>query len=497
MNKTVAAGISEAKPLYSNGYKATVLALLLGAYTFNFIDRQIISIIGQAIKVDLKLSDTQLGLLGGLYFALLYTVLGLPIARWAERGNRVTIITLALITWSGFTALCGAAHTFVQLAIFRFGVGIGEAGCNPPAHSLISDYFEPKKRATALSIYSFGIPLGVMIGAAAGGWLATEFSWRVAFVVVGAPGIILAFLFKVLVKEPPRGHSEPTREVGADLSRAQEEASFSVIQEFRELGAVAKVLFGKWPVLHMVLGITLASAASYSSNVFSPAYFVRMFGLDLTTIGLVVGLIGGFSAGLGMLAGGFISDWAGRKSVLWYTLIPAIGLAIAGPLQISAYMVDSWKAAALFFLFAGIFQLTYLAPTFAIVQNSVPPHRRATASAVLSLFLNLVALGGGPVFAGLLIDHLAQFNFNNPGLGFAGMFSAFGGDAASSFGLACPGGVAPANSSIELASRCRGAIALATRQGIVVTQLLYAWASMHYFLAAIGLVKHMKDAQAD
>jgi dipeptide/tripeptide permease len=172
------AAMAPEKPVYSNGYKGAVLGMLLAAYTFNFIDRTIISTIGQAIKVDLSLTDTQLGLLGGLYFALLYTLLGIPIARLAERKNRVTIITVGLVIWSGFTALCGFAQSFVQLALMRFGVGIGEAACSPPAHSLISDYFEPKQRATALSIYSFGIPLGTMFGAVAGGWLAQEFMPR-------------------------------------------------------------------------------------------------------------------------------------------------------------------------------------------------------------------------------------------------------------------------------------------------------------------------------
>ncbi|HVK42519.1 MAG TPA: MFS transporter, partial [Phenylobacterium sp.] len=189
MATTDAAAASPAgrKPLFSEGYKQSVLWLLVLAYTFNFIDRTIISTIGQAIKVDLKLTDTQLGLLGGLAFALLYTTLGIPIARLAERRSRVNIITIAIIVWSGFTALCGLATNFFQLMLFRVGVGVGEAGLSPPAHSLISDYFEPKRRASALSIYSFGIPLGTMFGAVAGGWIAQNLDWRMAFMLVGLP----------------------------------------------------------------------------------------------------------------------------------------------------------------------------------------------------------------------------------------------------------------------------------------------------------------------
>src|SRR5205085_4130937 len=180
------------RPIFSENYKRLVLFLLVVAYTLNFIDRTIIAIIGQAIKVDLKITDAQLGLLSGLYFALLYTLLGIPLARLAERVSRINIITVAIIVWSGFTALCGTAANFVTLAAFRFGVGIGEAGLSPPAHSLISDYFEPQKRASALAVYSFGIPLGAMLGAVIGGQMLDHFTWRAAFMLVGIPGVLVA-----------------------------------------------------------------------------------------------------------------------------------------------------------------------------------------------------------------------------------------------------------------------------------------------------------------
>ncbi|PXA78510.1 MFS transporter [Caulobacter sp. D4A] len=483
-------------PLYSKGYKASVLALLLATYTFNFIDRTIIATIGQAIKVDLHLSDTQLGLLGGLYFALLYTILGIPIARLAERWNRVSIISLSLVIWSGFTALCGSAASFAQLALYRFGVGVGEAGCSPPSHSLISDYYEPKSRASALSIYSFGIPLGTMFGAILGGWLAQTFSWRVAFVIVGLPGILLALLVKLIVKEPPRGHSEiKERPLEAeDVVVEPAKPPFSLAGEFRELGAVMAVLFGKWPVLHMMLGVTLASFGSYGSGAFLPPYLVRGFGLNLAQVGLIVGLIAGFSAGIGTLVGGFLTDWAGRRSAKWYALVPAIGLLVATPIYIVAYLQPDWKTMALILLVPGIFHYTYLAPTFGVVQNSVEPRRRATATALLFFFLNLIALGGGPVFTGWLIDHLAGFHFNHPQAG--GIFGALGGMFSAGpidFANACPGGIAPKGAGVEAAKACGAAMARATQQGIIVTLCFYAWAGVHYALAAIGMVKHMKS----
>jgi predicted MFS family arabinose efflux permease len=408
-----------------DGYKNLVLGLLLAAYTFNFIDRTIIATIGQAIKVDLKITDTQLGLLGGLSFAALYTVLGIPIARLAERRNRVTIISVALVVWSGFTVACGFAANFVSLLILRVGVGVGEAGCSPPSHSLISDIYSPGRRASALSVYAFGIPLGAMIGAAAGGWLAQAYGWRIAFMVVGAPGILLALLTKLIIREPVRGGADPveraalaedvTAHAVAGPARGWPALAW-MLREFKELGAVIGNLFGNWPVLNMVLGITLTSLGGYGIGQFSPPYFNRAFGLDYATVGLIFGLIGGVSSGLGTLAGGFVSDRASRGGAAWYALTPAIGLAIATPIYFLAYTRLDWRLAAVILLLPGLFHYTYLGPTFAVVQNVVETRRRATATAVLFLFLNLIALGGGPYLTGVIIDRLAQNHFAQSGL---------------------------------------------------------------------------------
>ena len=496
-----AAAEAGGKPVYSDSYKGVVLGLLVTAYTLNFIDRTIISTIGQAIKDDLKITDTQLGLLGGLYFALLYTLLGIPIARLAERFNRVSIISAAILIWSGFTALCGTATSFAQLAAYRFGVGFGEAGLSPPAHSLISDYYEPKRRASALSIYSFGIPLGTMLGAVAGGWLAQNFSWRIAFLIVGAPGIIIAIIMKMVIKEPPRGHSEPQQAPASPEDVAVEAAAkFSLVGEFKELGAVAGTLFGKWPVLHMVLGVTIASFGSYGSGQFVPPYFSRAFGLDYAQVGLITGLVGGFSAGIGTLLGGFITDRLSRRSPRWYALTPAIGLAIATPIYIAAYLQPSWQTAALILLIPGIFHYTYLGPTFGVVQNMVPTHRRATATALLFFFLNLLALGGGPPFTGWIIDQFAQFNFNHVGGGgtLAGLGGLFGGDlGATSFAAACPGGKAPDGASLALVGQCKASLVEATRSGVIVSICFYLWAAFHYLLGSIGLTQALAKARTD
>lgn len=472
------------QPLFSEGYKQTVLWLLVLAYTFNFIDRTIISTIGQAIKVDLKLTDTQLGLLGGLAFALLYTTLGIPIARIAERHSRVNIITIAIVIWSAFTALCGMATSFFQLLLFRVGVGVGEAGLSPPAHSLISDYFEPKRRASALSIYSFGIPLGTMFGAVAGGWIAQNLDWRMAFMMVGLPGIIVAILLKIFVKEPPRGYSDRlVAQQAADAPALEgDETAPPVHAKPPSILAVAKRIFGKWGFFHMVAGITLASFAGYGTGQYSAPYFIRMFGLDLATVGLIFGVIGGIAAGIGTLLGGFLTDWAAKKSGRWYALVPAIGLLIACPLYILVYTRDDWKLAAGLLLIPGIFHYTYLGPTFGVIQNAVSLRMRATATALLFFVLNLIALGFGPPFCGWVIDMLSQAQFAAKDLG--------------PFFDLCPGGVGKEGAGAAIDAACKAAVAQGTREGIVWNLLIYGWAGLHYLLAAITLPKDMADALA-
>jgi MFS family permease len=490
-----------ARPHFSDGYKRLVLSLLVAAYTFNFIDRTIIATIGQAIKVDLKISDTQLGLLGGLYFALLYTILGVPIARLAERFSRVNIITFAIVVWSAFTALCGTATSFLMLATYRFGVGIGEAGLSPPAHSLISDYFEPKKRASALSIYAFGIPLGTMLGAILGGYLAQNFSWKAAFMVVGVPGVLVALAIKLLVKEPPRGHSEPMQAPVLVEDLTVEEPAKpppTLGAELQEMWSIAKVLFGTWPVLNMVLGITLVSFAGYGGGQFVPPYFNRVFHLNYAQAGLLVGLVGGLSQGIGTLAGGFITDRLSKASARWYALVPAIGVAIAFPCQVAVYSAASWQAAGLFLLLPGLFAYTYLGPTFGVVQNMFPSRRRATAAAVLLLFVNLIALGGGPPFTGWLIDQFAAIHLAHPDQG--GIWSALGGlfgGHAPAFQSACPGGLAPKGAGEPAMAACKGALVLATRHGVITAYGFYLWGAFHYLLGSFGLAGALAKARAD
>src|SRR5580698_243369 len=469
-------------PLFSESYKRLVLTTLTLVYTLNFVDRTIVSIIGQPMKESLGITDNQLGLLGGLAFALLYTILGVPIARLAERVSRVNVIAICITLWSGFTALCGIAPNFTVMLAMRVGVGIGEAGCSPPAHSLISDYFEPKRRASALSVYAFGIPLGGMLGAIFGGLIAQYLNWRMAFFIVGLPGVLVAIALKLIVKEPPRGNAdiEAPPVLPEDVTPEEEPAaaparSFAgeIAHEVSELAIVGRRIFGTWSFLNMALGVTLASFAGYGAGAFSSPYFIRTFGLGLALVGVLFGIIGGISSGSGTLLGGFVTDWLSKRSATWYALVPGFGLAIALPIYIVAFTRIDWHNAAWILLLPGIFQYTYLGPTFGVIQNAVDTRRRATATALLFLFLNLIALGGGPPFTGWLIDQFAQFGFTHPGFhtiwDSLGRMFLHGEAAGDQFAGLCPGGLPKPGVAAAVTAGCKSTLVRATQQGLIVT----------------------------
>ena len=443
--------------------------LLVLVYTFNFIDRTILATLGQAIKVELKISDAQLGLLQGAAFALFYTILGIPMARLTERVSRVSLIAVCLALWSGMTALCGSAANYAQLFVFRMGVGIGEAGCSPAAHSLITDLYAPRARATALAIYSFGIPLGTMIGAFSGGYIADRLGWRVALVAVGLPGIALAILLKWLVREPPRGLAD----TGARYSSA----------ETPGIGAVARQLFGKASFRHVTIGATLIGFVGYGTGTFAQPYFVRAFHLSYAEVGLIFGLIGGAAAGAGTLLGGWLGDWAGKRNSVWYALIPGFGVLLAAPAYIYAFTRDTSTMAALCLVLPTLFHYLYIGPTLGVMHNLVGPRMRATATALFFLIVNLIGLGVGPYATGLLIDVFSQRAFSQMSDG--------------SFFAQCPGGSAPSGSVDLLVQACQSSSVTGTRFGIVVVMLLLFWAALHYLLSARTLRRDLSTALRD
>jgi MFS family permease len=379
-----------AKPAAAaDNYKWYVLAVLTIVYTFNFLDRQIIAIVSPAIKEDLGLSDSMLGLLKGLAFAVLYTTLGIPIAWLADRWNRVNIVSISLAVWSAFTALSGLAQNVLHLGLARIGVGVGEAGGSPPSHSIISDYFPKEQRSTALSIYSLGIPFGQMLGFLAGGWVLQNFGWRNAFFLVGIPGILLAIVLKMTVKEPVRG--------------AQDGAARHVpfMEGVRQLAKIPTY----WGV---AVATAFASFTGYGVGLWVVDFYRRTYELSYTEITVPLGILNGVIYGVGTWAGGWLTDRFGKTDKGAYAWIPAIGMLITIP----AGFASTWAPTAFWaFFWSAPFMLglgLYLGPSFSLIQTLAPVKLRAFAIAFLFLILNLFALGLAPLWVGRLSDNFAE-----------------------------------------------------------------------------------------
>jgi MFS family permease len=380
------------EPEFSRAYTRYALGLLLVVYVVNFLDRQVVAILLQSIKRDLDLTDTQLGAFSGIAFAFLYSILGVPLARWADRGVRRSLIALALFVWSGMTALQGLATSFWWLLAARVGVGIGEAGCSPPAHSMIADLFAPARRATALSIYALGIPIGGAIGLAGGGWLLTSFDWRTALVVVGLPGLGLALLVRLTLREPTRGWWEGGVAAGEAPPRLVE---------------VARVLRKQRSFLHLALAGALHAFYGYGAGAFNPAFLERTHALSPLEIGVWLGAIAATTGAAGTFLGGFASDHLSARDLRWYAWLPALGSVAAVPFVLLFYLWPDGREALALAALPAILAGLYLGPTFAMTQALVPPRMRAQAAAVLLLILNLIGMGLGPQFVGLLSDLLA------------------------------------------------------------------------------------------
>jgi MFS family permease len=378
-------------------YRYVVLAMLILAYTFNFLDRQILGILAGSIKADLHLTDTQLGLMGGVAFAALYTTLGVPIAWLADRVSRTWIMTVALTLWSGFTMACGFAGGFWSLFLSRMGVGVGEAGGVAPAYSLISDYFPKSQRARALAVYSFGIPLGTALGVLFGGLIAAYVNWRYAFIVVGAAGVLLAPIFKWVVKDPPRG----------GMDRAPGEAAPLEAPKAPAFGAVLAVILPKPSFWLLAFGAACSSICGYGVAFWLPTFFQRSFGLSLTERALFYSALSLFGGVAGIWLGGFLADRFGAKNKAAYALAPAICFLVALPCFLLAMNVNSMVLAFLLFLIPTGLNLAWLGPVIAAVQHLAPASMRTTVSALFLLINNLLGLAVGLWFFGYVSDLLA------------------------------------------------------------------------------------------
>lgn len=383
----------------SNSYRGYVLAILTLVYAFNFIDRQILVILQESIKADLDLSDTQLGLLTGFVFAIFYVTAGLPIARLADRSNRRNIVAISLTVWSAMTALSGLVQNYWQLVAARIGVGIGEAGGSPPSHAIISDYYPPEKRSTAISIYTTGVYFGILMGFLIGGVINEYFGWRMAFFVVGLPGILLAIIVRLTIKEPPRGYYDK-EENKTDRP--------TLLQAFH-------ILWAKKSFRFLSIGTGLASYAGYGTGNFMPSLLIRVHEMSTLEVGFALSISLGIGGALGTFLGGWIPDHLKAKNKGWYMWIPALGIMASLPLAYFAFLSNSTSSVLVVYFFSLVLHAFYLGPCIAASHNMVPAGMRALVSAILFFILNLIGLGLGPVSVGMLSDYL-QADYGVDGL---------------------------------------------------------------------------------
>ena len=412
-------------------YRGWLLFVLLLVCLVNYADRSVISSVAEPLRREFGLSDLQLGLLQGLSFAVLYSLLGVPFARLAERRSRVRIIAAATFVWSAFTVICGSAANYLQMLLVRVGVGVGEAGFMAPASSLLGDHFPRGRRAFATSIMMLGVPLGALIGATAGGFIAQSMGWRWAFVLMGIPGVVVAALVLFTLREPPRGRHEPVTET-----------------EVPSLGAVARQCAADPVFRHVAMGGMLAGFGLHGLGQFLGVYLVRSYGLPLGMAGLLYGLISGGTIAAGLLVGGALADRLGQLDLRWYARIPAIGTALSAPLYLLAFSSTQLFNTILLLLAAGTCLLLHYGPGMAIVQNLATARSRASMIAIYQLVVNVVSMGAGAALIGFFSDRFAAQALTQAGVTAA---------QAQAIGL---------------------------RHALMASTVFYVWSGLHYWLAA-------------
>ncbi len=440
---------------YSRGYRAWLLFLLALTNALTLADRQGIAIAGQAIKLDLKFTDAELGMMLGLGFAIFYSLLGLPLARMSEHMSRTRIVAGSLAIFGVMAALCASAQNFWRLLLFRVGVGIGDAGFGPPVASLIGDHYPMQRRASAMSIIWLGAPVGVVGGSYFGGWMTQHVSWRALFVTIGAAGVLVAVLAFLTLREPRRGMSDPAATSSGPPP--------SIL-------AVLKFLLAKPSMVHVLIGCGLAGISLNAIGQFLAPFLIRTFHLDFTQAGFLLSIIAGVAMSSGLLLGGFGVDWAGRFDRRWYVWGPAITLFLAAPAFILAFNQPTIPRTVLALMAAHLVLFVFFTPTLAIAQNMVAANMRASSAFAVATVLGLVGIGLGPTLMGFLSDRFARRAFT---LG--------------EYATLCPGGTPPADAARTLADSCLNASATGVRQALMAMSLICIWAAAHYFYAARNL----------
>lgn len=374
-------------------YGAFVLAMLTTAYALNFLDRQIINILAESIKHDLEISDAQLGLLTGTAFGLFYSILGIPIALLADRTNRVNVLSASLLVWSAFTALCGVTHNFIQLLLARLGVGVGEAGGTPASQSLLSDYFPHERRATALAVFSMGLPLGTAMGFAVGGFLDGLVGWRNALIIAGVPGIALAIIIKLFLREPRRGEADGLADAAL---------------HHHAFGTAVRSLLGRKSFVLAVTGGSCAVFVTYVCNAWLPAFFIRLHGMEVAQVGVWIALCVSVGGALGVLFGGIAVDRLRPRlkgAELW---VPAIATVISVSALVGLLLAENRAVAIAFMFVMYSFGSVWMGPTNAVVQRVAPVRSRSLATGVQLLIGNMVSLAVGPLLVGYLSDRFGE-----------------------------------------------------------------------------------------
>lgn len=438
-------------PLLSRRYKIWLVGVLLLVNALNFADRAVLSVLAQSIKEDLQLTDAQLGILHGLGFAILYSVLGLPLGWLAERVSRKGLIAACVALWSLMTAACGYAAGFGSLLLGRVGVGVGEAGFQPSAYSLLADHFKANRRASIIAIVMLGSPLGFLIGQSVGGWVASEWSWRVAFIAMGLPGLLVSLIVWLTLREPPRGLAE----------------GFTSTARPPALRTVFATLWSKPTFRHVLIAGTISGFTLNAVAQFVLPFYLRGFGLPLAVAGLIFGIVAFTSNGLGMLAGGFGVDRLTRRDPRWAMWLPALSVLLAGPFYFAAFASRQTAVSLTMIWLANFTLITYMAPTLAAPQNLVGPRMRAVSAAVFAMVVGLIGAGLGPWVLGLASDFFAE--------------RAYG---AGDFIAACPGGRAPDGAAAGLDEACRAASFTGLRHALMSMLVFFVWASLHFLLAA-------------
>lgn len=382
-----------------------VLGMLCFVYVLNFLDRQLLSILAKPIRDELGLSHGQIGLISGFYFAIFYGVISIPVAWFADRANRVKVLSLACALWSAATVACGLANSFPQLAAARMAVGVGEAGGVPPSYAIISDYFAPGTRGTALGLFNLGPPLGNALGVAFGASVAVAFSWRHAFVAVGAVGIVTAIIVYLTVREPVRG--------GLDSAHADQPAAATPDGKAPFL-ATCRMFFQR-PVLRLVALATAANQfITYGAGNFATLFLMEEKGMTLQEVALWYALLILFSMGGGIFFSGWLADRYARRDKRAYAFIPAVGLAVALPFFVAFIWAPGWELAMLLLIVPFALNYFYLSPAVTLVQEEVRPNERVLSGALLLLVMNLIGLGLGPTWLGAASDWFGARGHEQP-----------------------------------------------------------------------------------